>query len=56
MPKKLVELIYKHAHECSANEEVFSVRPIVNGTIYFKQVPVCMETNIELELVDKRYS
>jgi hypothetical protein len=51
MPPRLRVRIYKHTHECSQKGEIYRYFPPTRGGLMFPVVPVCIEADVELELI-----
>lgn len=48
----MITQTFKHTHACSFEGEELTVRPNVEGGAFFRQVPVCLEKGVELELIE----
>ena len=53
--QRLKVRLYKHTHECDMKGEEYYYNPPTQGMVMFPVVPVCVQANVELELVTDNY-
>jgi hypothetical protein len=53
MAQRLRIRIYRHTHECSQKGAIFRYYPPTQGGLMFPVVPVCIEADVELELISR---
>lgn len=43
---------YKHTHDCAWKDQEYEYRPATQGAVMFPITPRCVETNVDLELIE----